>query len=635
MVRYMSDIQNTEALRDIPGGEMKFYRILEVLSDDWLAWFSCEWFFQDQVSISFSEADFLLFNKDHGFAVIEIKGGNITNDNSGNWYTNENRLRKSPFSQAKNSMFFFRNNYCNAAKLKRKEDSLLLKKNNRVYLFPLKYLFLVGFPDCKYKKSIDIIQAGVNQEFIFDEEDLEENKKWRESGGIGKPPLEKWLLSQFSKFKKFNHGLSLKSINEFFINTISNAVKTKISLNTWLKNKEKGLKHINKEQDRIIKLFKYKTKAAFFGSAGTGKTFIAIKKIIYEFKYNSKVNVLYLCFNRALKGYIKEVLLEQINLYKIKVTKNHRATIRNIDNFISQIIRDYEDKIDSVDHSAYITASNTSNTKQVVKIFKDVLTYEKFKHKYDFILIDEAQDFPIEYFNFVKFLLKDSERSGLWIFYDNSQTIFRNDIKSISLDVMGLNTDHDKFFLSVNLRNTENIVNWFTEETDHGYYSEILSKSKQKIQIIETNTFSSAIDEAIKKIKELKKIFINLNRVVILGQYKFSYLYDNKISESTLMIKQNNVAHFKSYEISRNEYIISEPNKAFFNKFETPNNYYKKYNRIYYSGIGSFKGLESDIIILILNKRFNSENRKNKKRIYVGASRAKFLLYIINFDETL
>ena len=59
MVRYMSDIQNTEALRDIPGGEMKFYRILEVLSDDWLAWFSCVWFFQDQVSISFSESSFL------------------------------------------------------------------------------------------------------------------------------------------------------------------------------------------------------------------------------------------------------------------------------------------------------------------------------------------------------------------------------------------------------------------------------------------------------------------------------------------------------------------------------------------------------------------------------------------------
>ena len=633
----MNDIKDIKELRKIPHGEMKFYNILEVLDDNWLVWFSYEWYYQDENRIEFSEADFLLFNKNYGFAVVEVKGGIITNDDRGKWYTNGKKLKKSPFHQAQTSMFFFRDNYLRAVNLKRKGNELLNQRKD----FPLGYIFVVAFPDCKYKKYMDIFQARGNQDFIFDEEDLLENIEWlkKKTNRTGEPPLEKWLVDQFKKRPRRNHGLSLINICTFFIKTISDAVKTKISLNAWLENKERVFKIINKEQDRIINLFKYKSKAAFIGSAGTGKTFIAVKKIIHEFKQNDQVSVLYLCYNRALKGFVKNVLLTQLKLSNVKKKKGaHRLTIRNIDSFIFKLIKDYDQKIHK--YNEYIQAVKKSDQNAIMSLFKELITHEEFKTKYDVILIDEAQDFKKEHFTLLSFLLKDPIKSRVWIFYDNSQTIFQNDIESIPLDFLGLNGSQDKIFLSVNLRNTKNIVDWYKKESDYGLYSEILSKSKQDIVSIDLDSFSSAIDETIKIIRDLEKDFIELSRVVILGDYKLKYLYSNKpnlnIVKRNIRKKQSKELEFISYELVRDGIIISEPSKNYFDAYNSPNHFYDKYKRIFYSTIGSYKGLESDIIILLLNRDLDLRTEKDyKKLIYIGASRAKFLLYVLNYNEKI
>lgn len=630
----MNDIEDIKELRNIPKGEMKFYNILEVLDDNWLVWFSYEWYYQDENRIEFSEADFLIFNKNYGFAVVEVKGGIITNDDRGKWYTNGKKLKKSPFHQAQTSMFFFRDNYLRAVNLKRKGNELLNQRKD----FPLGYIFVVAFPDCKYKKYMDIFQARGNQDFIFDEDELLENIEWL-NNRTGKPPLEKWLVDQFKKRPRWNHGLSLNNICKFFIKTISDAVKTKISLNAWLENKDRVFKIINKEQDRIINLFKYKSKAAFIGSAGTGKTFIAVKKIIHEFKQNDQVSVLYLCYNRTLKGFVRNVLLTQLKLSNVKKKKGaHRLTIRNIDSFIFKLIKDYDQKIHK--YNEYIQAVKKSDQKAIMSLFKELITHKEFKTKYDVILIDEAQDFKKEHFTLLSFLLKDPIKSRVWIFYDNSQTIFQNDIESIPLDFLGLNGSQDKIFLSVNLRNTKNIVDWYKKESDYGLYSEILSKSKQDIVSIDLDSFSSAMDETIKIIRDLEKNFIELSRVVILSDYKLKYLYSNKsnlnIVKRNIRNKQSKDLEFISYELVRDGIIISEPSKNYFDAYNSPNHFYDKYKRIFYSTIGSYKGLESDIIILLLNRDLDLRTEKDyKKLIYIGASRAKFLLYVLNYNEKI
>lgn len=625
----MNDIEDIKELRDIPKGEMKFYNILSVLDDNWLVWFSNEWYYQDSNQIAFSEADFLIFNKSYGYVVIEVKGGNITNDNKGKWYTNGKKLKGSPFHQAQNSMYFYRDNYIEAVKLKRRENELLTRRKD----FPLSYIFVVAFPDCKYKNYMDIFQARGNQDFIFDEDDLLDNMEWmrKKNNESGKPPLEKWLIDQFNKRQRWNHGLSLDNISKFFKKTISDAVKTKMSLNAWIENKDKVFKEINKEQDRIINLFKYKSKAAFIGSAGTGKTFIAVKKIVHEFKHSDQISILYLCYNRALKGFIRDALATQLKLSNVNKKKTQRITIRNIDSLMSRLIKKYDHSIETISHNDYLTAIRSNDNNKRVKVFKNLISNEQFQTSYDVILIDEAQDFPKDYFEFVPFLSKNN--SIIWLFYDNSQTIFQNDIESIPLDFMGLDNKQDKFYLSVNLRNTNNIVRWFQDETSYGDYSEILSKSKQEIINKDVDSFSSAIDESINIIKDLKKNFIDLNRIVILGENKFDLLYKNKsdinIIKRIVKNKHTNTKEFLSYEINRNGIIISEPSIEFFNKFYSPSDFSTKFNRIFYSGIGSFKGLESDIIILLINSQSNMKDKK--KRIYIGASRAKFLLYILKY----
>ena len=636
MVQYMNDLEEVKEFRNIPIGELKFYKILEVLSDNWLVWFSLEWYYQDENKIDFSEADFMLFNKNYGFIVIEVKVGKISNDSKGKWYSSGYKV-KDPFYQAKNSMFFFRDNFINAAKSAERSNELLFKEN----YFPLRYIFAVAFPDCQYKSSLSINQAAVHKDFIFDEDDLLKNKSWKKKRKNSKPPLEIWLVNQFEKYNKKPHNLSKEKICDFFKKTMSSEIKTKMRLNTWLEFKKKVFKRINKEQDRIISLLKYKIRAAFIGSAGTGKTFIAIKKIAKEIKNNKSISILYLCYNRALKGFVRDELKNQLEEYNIQRNpRKHRVTIRNIDNLIVRLIKDYQNKISSINLSDYVKSINSNDEKSKSRMFENLLKNRKFKHKYDVVLIDEAQDFPKKYLSLMTYFLKNPSESKMWIFYDNSQTLYKEKIEEIPLDFMGLETKRDKLFLSTNLRNTEKIVGWYNKETHYGNYTEVLSKSKQKIRMVETQSFSLAIDKTIKIIAYLSENLIDPNRIIVLGDLKLKYLYNDDILRNRLSIKKEKIRgkritrEFKSYEIEKEGIILSEPNKGFYDQFCSPKNYYKKYNRIYYSGIGSFKGLESDIIILLLDKeKFQKKKKGVKRRIYVGASRAKFLLYVIKYQK--
>ena len=61
---------------NVPASEIEFYKLLDSLSDDWYAWHSISWEnIEDSIS---GETDFLLFNPNYGFVVVEVKGGMIS-----------------------------------------------------------------------------------------------------------------------------------------------------------------------------------------------------------------------------------------------------------------------------------------------------------------------------------------------------------------------------------------------------------------------------------------------------------------------------------------------------------------------------------------------------------------------------
>ncbi|MHA1824640.1 MAG: NERD domain-containing protein, partial [Promethearchaeota archaeon] len=85
------------------------------------------------------EADYLLFNPNLGFVVIEVKGGIISVEN-GKFFTTNTRTGqefpiKDPFHQADQSMFHIIAFYVEKAKLE-KNPRELIKNNN---CFPLNF----------------------------------------------------------------------------------------------------------------------------------------------------------------------------------------------------------------------------------------------------------------------------------------------------------------------------------------------------------------------------------------------------------------------------------------------------------------------------------------------------------------
>ena len=91
-------------------GEFQIFESLKKLPDDWYVYYSLNW--QKRSAnrrIGWGEADFVVFNKNYGILVFEVKSGGIS-FTDGQWYqtrldNNEVNKEKTPFNQANRSKY--------------------------------------------------------------------------------------------------------------------------------------------------------------------------------------------------------------------------------------------------------------------------------------------------------------------------------------------------------------------------------------------------------------------------------------------------------------------------------------------------------------------------------------------------
>ncbi|MDJ0661777.1 MAG: nuclease-related domain-containing protein [Crocosphaera sp.] len=88
--------------------EKKLFNLFkEQLSEDYIVFHSTWWQYIGYI-IQDREADFIILHPDQGILILEAKGGKITYDAvNKDWYQNENRMKISPFQQAKDIKFRF------------------------------------------------------------------------------------------------------------------------------------------------------------------------------------------------------------------------------------------------------------------------------------------------------------------------------------------------------------------------------------------------------------------------------------------------------------------------------------------------------------------------------------------------
>jgi hypothetical protein len=386
--------------------EVKFFNACkEQLSDKYHVFYSIRWYSTTNGVREDSECDFLIFNPDYGFLCVEVKGGTSMRVEDGVWYLvdhdGERKLRCSPYEQAEQSMRFFKKYY---------EDEVEAQ-------FSGVYGCAVAYPNYSINTPITVsspVETTVDLSAMND--------------------LQKRITEIFRYFNVQRSGATSflsPDAQKKFINTINKRISLSISAGALIQDKEREMFEINRTQDTVIDMLAHYPRAFIVGGAGTGKTWIGIKKIIRCIKSGEKA--LYLCYNKALAENVTSIINDK------------RADCFNIDSLAVYLLK-----------GKVTTAPVVNGCKEYCELISNLPDLTK----YDLIVVDEGQDFTEDWALCANLMLNDN--GSLYVFYDENQNIFKRTFGGKFL------IDALPFVLRYNIRNTANIYRYTQEKTNLG-----------------------------------------------------------------------------------------------------------------------------------------------------------------------
>lgn len=385
--------------------EVKFYKACrDQLSDKYHVFYSVRWYSENNGIREDSECDFLIFNPNYGFICIEVKGGYSITVNGGEWRLDDDRggriLKCSPYVQAEKSMRFFKSYY---------EEELETR-------FPGIYACAVAFPNYNIDSPITVDSP---LEITIDMNDMSD--------------LQRRITEVFRYYQGARAGGSsflAPDAQKKFISLINKRIALSISAGALIEDKQTELVEINRTQDTIIDLLSHYPKAFIVGGAGTGKTWIGIKKIERCMLEGKKA--LFLCYNRALADMVKTLLPDGADCY-------------NIDSLAYRLLQDKA-----------VTAPVRNGVKEYSALIETLPTIKQ----YDLVVVDEGQDFTEDWAYCANLFVKDG--GSIYVFYDESQNIFNREFgeKFFITD--------PPFVLRYNIRNTANIYRFAQDASSLG-----------------------------------------------------------------------------------------------------------------------------------------------------------------------
>lgn len=543
-IMHPEDLENYECT----GTEREMYNALQnQLPDKYQVFYSIRWFETDEHNKRVdSECDFLVFDPSFGFLTIEVKGGLGLEIENGRWFLNEytdqysssrRELKCSPYEQAEKSMRHFYNYFVDE----------FHQSFNGVYgfavAFPRYVLDYTIAADAPMELTIDIndmnnVGKRINEIFHY----------WRNRRNISIP---------FSADQK-----------KRFINIINKRISLSAAAGALIKIKEKQFSKIDFVQDSILDILYHYHQVRILGGAGTGKTFIAMKKILRDKGEGKKV--LFLCCNKELSRFVSE---------------------RIVDDDIA--FRTYEElMIDAIGKTAYEAADvNENGNKACFDLVSEKHEYEK----YDSIIVDEAQDFDIDMGLTVRLFLANDHTSDLFVFYDINQNIFDNKFEN------AFAIEYPPFLLIYNIRNTGCIYQCAVDTTG-------LGADTVANQLLGVEPDVRKYTNRLQGLKGLNSIVNRLTQKEYVSNKSIVIISDEDYNDSLLSTE----SRVGSYDISFDD----------FNKI--------KDTEICFKTVEEFKGLEADVIIYLKKDDPGAiRDEIARRREYVALTRARYYLYVL------
>lgn len=543
-VMYPVDIENY----DYTPTEKEMYDALkEQLPDKYQVFYSVRWFETVDNKRVDSESDFLIFDPSFGFIALEVKGGTGITVIDGKWtlleeYSPSNSssriLKCSPYEQAEKSMRHFKNYFV----------SEFNQNYNGVYGFA------VAFP--RYVISSQLAQDAPMEITI----DLNDMTSLRDKVNQ--------IFHYWRNKRKIRIQFSAEQRNRF-LTAINKQISMSAAAGALISIKEKEFSKIDFVQDSILDCLHNYRQVQIVGGAGTGKTFIGIKKAVRDVLDEKKV--LFICCNEELAAFIK-----------LKLNPYTKIDVFTYTGLMRNLFGKFYDEL----------PANPNGNKSCFEYMDDVST----EKKYDSIIVDEAQDFDIDMGLTIRSLLLDDSASSLYVFYDKNQNVFEMDFEN------AFAIDAPPYVLRYNIRNTGSIYQWAVKCTNLGHdtiANNIIGVCPEVHNYTKPSQTIKALALIVNRL--IQREYVPSQSIVIVSDMP----YENSVLAGETRIGAYNLV-FKHYkDVSKDE--------------------------ICFKTSEEFKGLESNVVIYLTHEFTNlpSSTIDNRKE-YVAITRARYYLYVLN-----
>ncbi len=503
------------------------------------------------------ECDFVVISE-QGLFVIEVKGGRITCE-KGVWEFikgdgTRNVKYEGPFTQAKTAYFAV------IEEIEKHED--------------LKGI-LSGFGVIMPNQEFDQTGSEINLDVLMDAKTYARNlgEFIRDLGQYWSRISEE----KYGKKPRYPDKGELEKIRQILRPDIRSAM----SLLGILGNAEREQIELTDEQCRILARIDNNDRTLVLGSAGTGKTILAVDKMLRLAKSGKRV--LYLCYNRLLGEYVSTAIAAKDD--------SGRAIARSIHAWFAEIIR-------KAGYSVSEPDAEGADTEEFFRTHADkyldaMVSLEV--RPFDVIVIDEVQDLlSRSYFDAIDMSLNKGLSSGCWhLFYDPLQDIFGIDGRNLLKELLGYGAA--QFELTINCRNTSKVavctsmisgVDLTMAGAVDGGFNDVVYYDSE----------ASLTEKIDNKIEKLVSDGYSVSDMIILS---------GRTRANSVLGKAEKVAGYSIVSIDSSD---------------------KKKKQITYCTIKRYKGMEKSIVLAVDIEDLLNDSKKLLH--YCGLSRARFGLIV-------
>jgi hypothetical protein len=490
------------------------------------------------------EIDFLIAHPQHGLLALEVKGGRIRVEGAaGKWTSTDGRGAihpiKNPFEQVRAATYDLLGRLREAPEL-------------REHAYGIWYG--VALPDVDVRGDLG---PGEQRAIILDKRDL----------------LRANVAAAVSRIYDYYRKQSQKPPGargmKALIGVLARDWRLRPYAATEFAEEEEQFIQLTLQQYGLLEMLDEHPRALIAGCAGSGKTMLAVEKARRLAGQGQRV--LLTCYNRNLGSWLKGSQL----IDGVTISHFHSAARDTIIQAGGEFpARDAE------------MSEETYWGELVPNMMLDATDKLTDEQKYDAIIVDEGQDFRDAYWEPLLFMLKDPDKGGLYIFYDDSQRIYSQD---------GFPIEGPPLRLSRNLRSTLEIG---TEVVKYYCGSGKMvpggPKSGRKVSVLK-------IDGQRPPEEVLRGVLDKLR--------------DGEVSAANIVVLTphgNDERTFWKHRFKVGEFELVRGDKMKMSE-----------RRIKASTIHGFKGLERQVVILAELEELDTGTAEDMQLLYVALSRAK------------